>query len=59
MGGQNIYLPLNVKAGKEKLDFLRCGDPLNCLQVGEENQEQGVVRGQPLKAESLHREVCI
>lgn len=44
MGGQNIYLPLNVKAGKEKLDFLRCGDPLNCLQVGEENQEQGVVR---------------
>lgn len=44
MGGQNIHLPLDVKTGKEKLDFLRCGEPLKCRQVGEENQEQGVVR---------------
>lgn len=27
MRGLNIYLPLNAKAGQEKLDLLRCGNP--------------------------------
>lgn len=44
MGGLNIYLPLNAKAGKSKLGLPRYDNPLHRLEVGEENQEQGTGR---------------